>query len=66
DLERFSGTVDLLGGVRVIATIHVALFIFFTAFIFVHVYLASLGPRTSTHFKAMLTGYEELEEPPAK
>jgi thiosulfate reductase cytochrome b subunit len=59
DLELFSGSVALLGGVRVVATVHVLLFIFFTAFIFGHVYLATLGPKPSTHFKAMITGYEE-------
>ena len=62
DLSAFAGTVELLGGVRVVATIHVALFVFFSGFIFVHVYLASLGPRTGTHFKAMITGYEEVED----
>ena len=61
DLELFSGSVALFGGVRVVDTIHVALFVFFTAFIFIHPYLASLGHTPSAHFKAMLTGYEELE-----
>jgi len=63
DLHRFAGSVDLLGGVRVVATLHVALFIFFSAFIFGHVYLASLGHTPGAHFKAMLTGYEEVEDP---
>ena len=62
DLERFAGSVQFLGGVRVVATIHVLLFIFFTAFIFGHVYLASLGHTASAHFKAMITGYEDVEE----
>jgi thiosulfate reductase cytochrome b subunit len=61
DLERFAGSVALFGGVRVVDTVHVALFVFFTAFIFIHPYLASLGHTPSAHFKAMLTGYEELE-----
>lgn len=61
DLEGFAGSVALFGGVRVVDTIHVALFVFFTAFIFIHPYLASLGHTPSAHFKAMLTGYEELE-----
>ena len=65
DLERFAGSVELLGGVRVVATVHVGLFIFFSAFIFGHVYLSSLGPTASAHFKAMVTGYEETEEPGA-
>ena len=65
DLNRFAASVEFLGGVRVIATVHVLLFIFFSAFIFGHVYLASLGHTASAHFKAMLTGYEEVEDAPA-
>jgi len=62
DLKRFSAIVDLFGGVRVVDTVHVLLFIFFTAFIFIHPYLASLGHTATAHFKAMITGYEEVEE----
>ena len=62
DLNRFSGAVELFGGVRVVDTVHVLLFIFFTGFIFVHPYLASLGDTALAHFKAMITGYEEVEE----
>jgi thiosulfate reductase cytochrome b subunit len=43
----------------------VLLFIFFFAFIFVHVYLSSLGHTPSAHFKAMITGYEDVEDGPA-
>jgi thiosulfate reductase cytochrome b subunit len=63
NVDGFSGSIAVLGGVRVVATVHVGLFIFFTAFIFGHVYLASLGHTTGAHFKAMVTGYEEVEEP---
>lgn len=63
NVDRFAGSIAFLGGVRVVANVHVALFIFFTAFIFGHVYLASLGHTASAHFKAMLTGYEEVDEP---
>ena len=66
DLELFSGSVALFGGVRVVDTVHVALFVFFTAFIFIHPYLASLGHTPSAHFKAMVTGYEEIEGQEAK
>lgn len=65
DVQGFAGSVAFFGGVRVVATVHVALFIFFTAFIFGHVYLASLGHTASAHFKAMVTGYEEVEDAPA-
>ena len=61
DLTHFAGAVEWFGGVRVVATVHVLLFIFFTGFIFIHPYLASLGHTPSAHFKAMITGYEEVE-----
>lgn len=60
DLERFAGSVALLGGVRVVATIHVSLFIFFIAYLCGHVYLSSLGRTASEHFKGMITGYEDV------
>ena len=66
DVERFAGSVALLGGVRVVATVHVMLFIFFTAYLFGHVYLGSLGHTASAHFKAMITGYEDVDDQPAK
>jgi thiosulfate reductase cytochrome b subunit len=62
DLNRFAGTVELLGGVRVVDTVHVALFVFFVGFIFVHVYLATLGRTAGEHLKGMLTGYEDVDE----
>jgi thiosulfate reductase cytochrome b subunit len=64
DVARFSGAVSLFGGVRVVDTLHVLCFIFFSSFLFVHFYLATLGHTPSAHFKAMFTGYEELEEEP--
>lgn len=66
DLQRFAGAVDLFGGVRVVDTVHVLLFIFFTGFILIHPYLASLTHTPTAHFKAMLTGYEEVEDEPAR
>ncbi len=63
DVTRFASTVELLGGLRVVDTVHVLVFIFFSGFIFVHVYLSSLGHTPSAHFKAMWTGYEEVEVP---
>jgi len=62
DLKHFSGAVEFFGGVRVVDTVHVLLFIFFTAFILVHPYLASLAHTPLAHFKAMITGYEEVDE----
>jgi len=64
DVARFHVAVELFGGLRVVDTVHVLIFIFFAAFIFIHPYLASLGHTPTAHFKAMFTGYEELEEDP--
>ena len=64
DIDRFAGTIAFLGGLRLVDTVHVLIFIFFTSFLFVHVYLGSLGHTPSAHFKAMFTGYEEIEEEP--
>jgi thiosulfate reductase cytochrome b subunit len=64
DVTRFSSMVEMFGGVRVVDTVHVLLFIFFSGFIIVHIYLASLGHTPSAHFKAMVTGYEEVEGEP--
>ncbi|UCE32409.1 MAG: cytochrome b/b6 domain-containing protein [Burkholderiales bacterium] len=62
DVARFASVVDVLGGLRVVATVHVLLFIFFCGFIIVHIYLSSLGHTPSAHFKAMVTGYDEVED----
>ncbi len=64
DLARFSKTIELFGGVRVVDTVHVLLFIFFSGFIFMHAYLGSLGHTPSAHYKAMITGYEDVHDVP--
>jgi thiosulfate reductase cytochrome b subunit len=62
DVNRFAGAVAFFGGVRVVDTVHVLIFIFFVFFLFIHVYLATLGHTRTAHFKAMFTGYEEIED----
>jgi len=62
DTKKFSGLISLTGGIKTVDTVHVFLFLFFTSFLFVHVYLATLGHTPTTHIKAMVTGYEEIEE----
>ncbi len=62
DVSRFSAQVDFFGGVRVIDTVHVLIFIFFLFFIPFHAYLGTLGHTVTAHFKAMLTGWEDMEE----
>jgi thiosulfate reductase cytochrome b subunit len=62
DINRFSGMIRALGGVRVVDTAHVLIFIFFAGFIPFHMYLATLGHTRTAHLKSMLTGYEEVED----
>ena len=62
DVTRFSGAVEMLGGVRVVDTVHVLIFIFFVSYIFIHAYLGALGHTPSAHYMAMFTGYEEVED----
>lgn len=63
NLTGFADVVTALGGVRVIDTVHVVIFIAFAFYIPAHIYLAAMGRTPLDHFKAMLTGYEEQEEP---
>ena len=62
DVSRFSSMVEMFGGLRVVDTVHVACFMFFTVFIFFHPYMSSLSDTPWAHYKAMITGYEEVEE----
>ena len=62
DVKAFASYIDIFGGIKIVDTIHVFLFLFFTSFLFVHVYLATLGHTVMAHIKAMFTGFEEIEE----
>ncbi len=59
NIEGFERWVNMLGGVRVVDTIHMLIFIFFVSFIFIHAYMGALGHTPSAHFKEMITGYED-------
>lgn len=62
DVNRFASQVNFFGGVRVIDTVHVLIFIAFVFYLLVHVYLGSLGHTRMAHFKAMWTGWEDVHE----
>ncbi len=59
DVTRFQGLIEMAGGIRVVNTVHVLLFILFVFFIIVHAYMGVLGKKASSHYKEMITGYEE-------
>lgn len=65
DVKRFSAQVDFFGGVRVVDTVHVLIFIALVFYVLVHVYLGTLGHTRLAHYKTMVTGYEDMEEEPA-
>lgn len=62
DVQRFSAQVNFFGGLRVVDTVHVLIFIFFVAYILVHPYLGTLGATRLGQYKAMITGFEEVED----
>lgn len=62
DMKMFSGVIAIAGGIKIVDTLHVLLFLFFSAFFMVHIYLATLGHTATAHIKAMFTGFEEEEE----
>lgn len=49
----------LLGGIKILVGTHFLLACSFTAFLFVHIYLATLGHTPLSHFKPMWNGWEE-------
>jgi thiosulfate reductase cytochrome b subunit len=62
DIQRFSALIDAVGGLRVIDTVHVLIFVFFVFYLLIHPYLATLGHTPTAHIKAMITGYEDVED----
>jgi len=55
----FSEAIKSIGGIRILDAIHVVVAYVFVAYLFVHVYMATVGRTPLAHTKAMFTGYEE-------
>lgn len=55
----FNGAIKSIGGIRLLDAIHVVVAYVFVAYLFVHVYMATVGRTPLAHTKAMFTGYEE-------
>lgn len=51
-----------IGSIEVIALFHTAGAFLLMAFVIVHLYLITTGETITSNLKAMITGYEELEE----
>ncbi len=52
----------MIGGLKLIVGLHFILACSLCAFLFTHVYLATLGHTPFAHFVPMWTGWEEEEE----
>jgi thiosulfate reductase cytochrome b subunit len=61
NLDPMRALVILVGGIKVVAATHFLLACSLCAFLFTHVYLATLGHSPFAHFKPMWTGWEEAE-----
>ncbi len=62
DPHFFGPAVNLIGGIQIADLVHILLWIFFSAFIIVHFYLATLGHTPMAHIIAMFSGFEEEHE----
>jgi thiosulfate reductase cytochrome b subunit len=58
----FGGAISAVGGVRILDAIHAVAAYVFVAYLFVHVYMSTVGHTPLTHVKAMFTGYEEEQD----
>jgi thiosulfate reductase cytochrome b subunit len=56
--SHWASLVDALGGLRMIATVHVGVAWLFVAFVIMHVYLTTTGHTPLAHIKAMIVGYD--------
>ena len=62
NIEPMRNLVLFIGGLKMLMTIHYLLACCLAAFLFTHVYLATLGHTTFAYFKPMWTGWEEVED----
>jgi thiosulfate reductase cytochrome b subunit len=56
------GIIHLVGGIKTLVSIHFLLACGFCSFLFVHIYLATLGHTPFAHFKSMWHGWEERKK----
>jgi len=62
NIEPLRNTLLMIGGLKILVGIHFLLACSLCAFLFTHVYLATLGHTPFAHFIPMWTGWEEEEE----
>lgn len=62
NLAPLGWVVALFGGLKLLVSAHFLIACCFTAFLFVHIYLATLGRTPLEHFKPMWDGWEKVEQ----
>ncbi len=60
--KQFPALREALGGLQVLVPVHALVAWIFGAFIVMHVYLTTTGATPLANIKAMITGWEEMEE----
>jgi thiosulfate reductase cytochrome b subunit len=61
--QDWAAFVDRVGGLHVVASVHVLCAWAFGAFVVMHVYLTTTGRTPLAHMRAMVLGWEEAPEP---
>jgi thiosulfate reductase cytochrome b subunit len=64
DILFFRKYLLVLNAMRVLDAIHVIVAYLFALYLIAHIYMATLGPKASSHIKAMIVGYEEEPDEP--
>jgi len=59
NVDPLRGLIIMMGGLKILMGMHFLLACSLCAFLFTHVYLATLGHTPFAHFKPMWTGWEE-------
>jgi thiosulfate reductase cytochrome b subunit len=62
NIEPLRNTLLMIGGLKILVGVHFLLACSLCAFLFTHIYLATLGHTPFAHFVPMWTGWEEVEE----
>jgi len=63
---RIGGELLPVGTIKTIDAFHVTGLYVFALFLVIHVYMATTGATVYSHIKAMITGYEEEQDEPAR
>ena len=62
NVEPLRNLIVMMGGLKFLVGLHFLLACSLCAFLFTHIYLATLGHTPLAYFKPMFTGWEEVEE----